>query len=825
MPLGYVGLVPRAAAVAVPLRDDGGDTPQDSVVSALPLGYVGPVPRTSAQSSPAAKPRFVAATKEEPVGIAPQASVVSALPLGYVGSVPRTEVKPASAAKPRPAADTKEDHVGETLITAQQMHSDSATGIVSASGKVELVRGDYVLHADKISYNQKTGVMTADGHVALLTPTGEVEFADHQEITGDMKQAFAQNVGVLFSDNSRMAARRTQRYDERYTVADHAMYTACNVCRENPEQEPLWQMKADTITHDNVEHEIYYHDATIDFASVPIAYTPYMSAPDPTVKRRQGFLSPMPGETPNLGAFLKTPYYVDIAPDKDMTLTPTFSTNDKLQLDTQYRERFDRGSLLLNGSATQAKLINDTGADQGQQWRGHLFGKFLYDIDTTWRAGSTVQYASDKSYLNRYNISSLDQTTSRAYVEVFQGRNYAAVNSYYFQDLRAGSNSAEPTVLPSATFSALGDPGKAWGGRWSFDGNTLVTTRNNAGQPLAQQGPDTRRLSLNAGWQRQLISSTGLETTVSGLARTDSYWANNVVAPDNTTVYGQTMFTRPFGQANAVMRYPLGRSGNGYQHLMEPIVALTAAPTVHTRAKQPIEDSLDVEFDETNLFSPNRFTGSDLIEGGSRTTYGLRNAITMDSGARIDVFGGQSYNFSPNGAFPTMSGLNTQASDYVGRIDFAPAPWFDANYGFRMAEKDFSPQRQDALVSFGAPVFRPSIRYIQAYTNNTTTNLVDQVRQITFGLSSKFSQYWTFSGTHVQAFDPQPGSRSSGVAVTYVDECFAFGVNLTRNDTIRADISSGTSVAFHFYLKNLGGLHTDSAGGITFPAEFRQTAP
>ncbi len=782
----------------------------------MPLGYVGPVPRATTATVPS----------RGYVGPAPQTSVVLPMPLGYVGPVPRAEINPAPVAKPRPAvADTKTEHAGETLITAKQMHSDSATGIVTASGKVELVHGDYVLHADKVSYNQKTGVMAADGHVALLTPTGEVEFADHQEITGDMKQAFAQNIGVLFPDNSRMAARVSQRYDERYTVADQAMYTACNVCREHPEQEPLWQMRAGTITHDNVEHEIYYHDATVDFAGVPIAYTPYMSAPDPTVKRRQGFLSPMPGETPNLGAFIKTPYYVDIAPDKDMTLTPTFSSVDKLQLDTQYRERFDRGSLLLNGSMTEATLIDDTGADKGKQWRGHLFGKFRYDLDNTWRAGSDVQYASDKSYLSRYNISSLDQTTSRAYAEGFQGRNYAVVNSYYFQDLRAGTDVSEPTVLPSVAFSALGDPGKTWGGRWSFDGNTLVTTRNNAGQPLAQQGPDTRRLSLNAGWQRQLISSTGLETTISGLARTDSYWANNVVAPDNTTAYNQTLFTRPFGQANAVMRYPMGRSGDGYQHLMEPIVALTAAPTVRTSAKQPIEDSLDVEFDETNLFSPNRFTGSDLIEGGSRTTYGLRNAITMNSGARIDVFGGQSYDFSHNNAFPAMSGLNTQASDYVGRIDFSPAPWFDANYGFRLAEKDLSPQRQDALVSFGAPVFRPSIRYIQAYTANAATNLVDQVRQITFGLSSNFAKYWTFSGSHVQAFDPQPGSRSSGVALTYVDECFAFGVNVSRNNTVRADISSGTSVAFHFYLKNLGGLHTDSAGGITFPAEFRQTSP
>ena len=155
------------------------------------------------------------------------------------------------------------------------------------------------------------------------------------------------------------------------------------------------------------------------------------------------------------------------------------------------------------------------------------------------------------------------------------------------------------------------------------------------------------------------------------------------------------------------MRYPMGRGGDGYQQLLEPIVAFTAAPDVRQIAKQPNEDSLNVEFDETNLFSPNRFTGSDLIEGGSRATYGLRNAITTDEGSHVDIFGGESYDFTANSDFPALSGLNSHASDYVGRVDFAPVRWFNANYGFRLAQSDFSPQRQDALVSVGAEIFRP----------------------------------------------------------------------------------------------------------------------
>ncbi len=766
-----------------------------------PIGYVGPVAH--------AEPRLMP-------------------PIGYTGPVARPETKatypqptpPRFIQPPRTPASDRSD---QTLITAKQMRSDDAAGIVTASGNVEVVRNDHLLHADTVSYDKNTGVIAASGHVAVLTPSDNVEFASHQEISSDMKQGFARDVGILFPDNSRMAAKLAQRYDERYMVANNVRYTACNVCRKDPDNPPLWQVSAASVTHDNVKHKLYYHDATIEFAGLPVVYTPYMSAPDPTVKRKQGFLSLTPGVSPNIGSYIRVPYYFDIAPEMDATVSPTFSTKDTVQLEAQFRRRSANSNLTMAGSITYATLIDtNSGFDRGRQWRGDLRGTFLTDIDDNWRAGTIVQYASDRSYLPRYNISLADQTTSRAYIEGFKGRNYYALNSYYFQNLRAGAAITEPFVLPSATISMLGAPGQTLGGRWSFEGNTLITERSNnaiTGLP----GLDTRRLSLNGGWERQYISDTGLVSTLSGLLRTDSYWANNVTTANGAHSYSRALFTREFVQGNLLMRYPIGRNGDGYQHLVEPIVAFTAAPNVRTISKQPLEDSLDIEFDETNLFSPNRFTGSDLIEGGSRITYGLRNALTTDSGARLGIFNGRSYNFTANRNFSEVSGLDGHASDYVGRIDFSPASWLEANYGYRMAKEDFSPERQDAFISVGAPVFRPSFRYIKAYQLNTQTNAMEPVRQITFGLSSAFAKYWSFSGSHVQSFDPQPGPRTTTAAVTYVDECFAFGISVAHDNTNRVDISSGTSIGFHFYLKNLGGLHTDSTSNIAFPATFRDT--
>ncbi len=724
-------------------------------------------------------------------------------------------------ALPCPATAASNDR--ETLISANRMTQDQNASLLIAEGNVEIAREGYLLKADRVTYDQRAQVARAEGHVVMLTPSGEVQFAESEEITGDLKQAFAENIGILFPDHSRLAARSVQRYEGRYAVADKGVYTSCNVCRENPDKLPLWQIRAETITHDNVEHDIYYRDATLDFAGIPVLYTPYLSGPDPTVKRRQGLLTVTPGTSPTLNGFVRVPYYFDIAPDMDAIFAPTFSVNDKAQLGGSFRKRFADGFLNLDGSFVRAALLSDTGVDKGEQWRGHIFGSFLYNIDNVWRAGTDVNFTSDKSYLQRYRITSADNLVSRAYLEGFQGRNFASVNAYAFEDLRPGTQQVQPLVLPQAKFSALGEPGQTLGGRWSLDGGLLVTARDNANQALWQQGPDTRRLTLKAGWNRRLISDTGLVTDLDAQARANAWWADNVIATDgSTSVYNNVAMARQFEQASATMRYPLMRNGDGYQHLVEPVLQLTAAPDVTVSQKQPNEDSLNVQFDETNLFASNRFNGNDLIEGGSRATYGLRQSVTSQGGARMELFGGQSYNFTRNDNFPGLSGLRNHWSDYVGRLDLRPTPWFEANYGFRLDHATLAPQFQDARLSIGPRAFRPYVRYISGYHLDTagTTSKVDEIIP---GFNAHFAKYWDLHADHVQVFNPQPGPRATTVGLSYADECLIFGVTVVQDDTTRADTKNGTSVMFHLFLKNLGGAHTDSATGGAFSTEFQQT--
>jgi len=708
-----------------------------------------------------------------------------------------------------PASARDKDKVGpkEPLLEADDLSFDEKAGIVTATGHVEVAIGDQIMRADKIIYNKNTDVVRAMGHIALTQASGEILYAEHIEITSDMKEAFLTKIGILFPDNSRLVAKDAQRFEGRYLITDQGVYTACDLCAENPKDPPLWQVKGVRVTHDSEEKKVIYRDATIEFGGIPVFYTPYFSHPDSTVVRQQGFLAPYVGSSKALGFMSSVPYYIDIAPYTDLTVMPTFSAEDQVQMAADWRYRFANGTMRWRGSFTKADFVNEDGYDKGEKWRGNLFGTTRFDLTDTWRAGSDVAFSSDKSYLNRYKITSEDLLVNRAYAERFSGRDYAVGDMYYFQDLRPGDTQKEPFVAPEVRTSSYGEPNETLGGRWSFGSGMLVTTRDKDAD-IADQGPNTRRLSFDAGWERQLVSTTGFLTEVSMESRADGYWADNVPMTDSST--DETSFTevnrtRTFAQGNVTLRYPMGRRGDGYQQILEPISVLSVAPRMKQESLYPNEDSLDVTYDETNLFSTNRFTGIDRLEGGTRVAYGARNTITTDSGGRVEMLGGQIFRTKTDTTFPEESGLRDRYSDYVGRIGVSPSELFDASYGFRLSKEEFDFTRQLVTVSAGKPVFRPTVRYLLSQETETSTNSVEKLEEGSIGFSSAFTKFWSLNASHTQAFQPSPGPRNTSMGVTYKDECFESSLTAERDHTTRTDVESGTSIMFRFFMKNIGG--------------------
>ena len=253
------------------------------------------------------------------------------------------------------AADAQTMTPSRVLLQADEITYDTDTGLVTAKGHVEVSDDQRTLLADELTYNETTDTVTASGHVSLQDQTGNVAFADRVELTQDLREGALQGFAALIGQTGRLAASSGERHEGRFTIARGAVFTPCMICQEDGERMPLWEIRAGRITHDQLEKQIYFEDATFEFLGMPVLYLPYFSQADPTVKHKSGFLLPDIGTISTVGTFVKIPYYFSLSPSRDLTLDPFITTKAGYVLQTEYRERWSSGGgLWLQGSVGYA---------------------------------------------------------------------------------------------------------------------------------------------------------------------------------------------------------------------------------------------------------------------------------------------------------------------------------------------------------------------------------------------------------------------------------------------------------------------------------------
>ncbi|MGQ3047654.1 MAG: LPS-assembly protein LptD [Niveispirillum sp.] len=741
----------------------------------------------------------------------------TALAFGLSGAVLAAEDGASKGASHHGAGPAKPTENGQpVLLSADSVDYDQDLGIITARGKVELSQGGRLLLADSVSFSEKTNVVTASGNVSILEPTGEVMFANYTELTDDLQQGFVDQVRILLSDNSKFAALQGERREGRYTRMENAVYSPCELCATDPSRPPIWQIRAARITHDQQAHDVYYRDATLEVAGVPVMWLPFFGHPDPTVERRSGFLTPGGGISSDLGTYARIYYFFDIDESKDFTLEVTPSTEDGLLLGGEYRQRFATGSVTLSGSAVYTDRARETasGVVEKKEFRGHIFGTGRFDIDENWRWGFDVKRVTDNTHLLRYDYSREDILASRGFVERFEGRDYLALNVYDFQDLRPGNPEEEPVVLPMVTYSALGEPGGLLGGRWSADAGFLSLLRSS--------GNDTRRVSSAAGWRRDDITGFGLVSVLKAEARADGYWVSNLRRPDGSVEQDDKVRLRGFPHADWTVSYPLARQDATVQTLVEPMVMLSAAPNIDNSGFIPNEDSQDIEFDYTNLFRASRYPGIDRLEGGQRLTYGVKAGLYGFGGGSSTLFLGQSQRLEGDADFPGGSGLRRRTSDVVGKLELTPSPWMDVSYSFRLDSQTGAQRLHDVYGVFGPSQFRVSGSYVYLDKLTQDGGLATRNREeLTLGISSALSDRWSVGLAHRRDLAPGGGPVLSSATITYQEECLTFSLVAERDNTRRTGIDRGDRVFFRVAFKNLGEFMSPALSGSVFGPQDR----
>jgi len=706
-----------------------------------------------------------------------------------------------------PEAGLGDDEVGFSSATLEY---DQEGDIVTATGDVRMIRQGNRLRAEKVVWDRKSGAVTASGNVAVTTPEGDTAYGDHVALEDTLKDGVIENMLLVLADGGRLAAVKATRVNDVSTL-DHAAYTPCSVTGENGcPKEPLWQITAVRVVHDPARHRISYRDARLTLLGLPILWLPGLSHPDGSGGGGSGLLVPDGRYRSDIGLELELPYYLQLAPNRDLTITPHIFTNVLPALEAEYRELNSLGAYRMGGFITKGSRLPvdpDAPPIRKNEIRAYLYGNGTYQLTPEWSVTGALRYATDRSMLRRYDISYDDRLRSMVQAERITPNSYVSIAGYAVQSMRFSADPGQqPIALPAVDYRRRLD-GPLLGGKIELQANSLSIIRT--------EGQDTQRAFAGARWDVRRLTDFGQELTFTAYARADVYHTDDILATVTPSYRGRSGWTgRAIGAFAADMRWPLvGEFLGGTQRITPRVQIVASPPTANLRV--PNEDARAVDLEDSNLFALNRFSGYDRWEDGNRATWGMEYALDLPSFSLRSIIG-QSYRLNDKpGIFPIGTGLSERFSDIVGRSTIKYGRFLSLTHRFRADKDNLALRRNEIDATVGSTGTYATVGYLRL--NRDITDNIEDLRdreEIRIGARAKITRHWSVFGSSVidlTSASEDPASIADGYepvrqrfGVAYEDECLEFGLTWRRDYDPTGDSGRGNSFLFRLAFKNLG---------------------
>ena len=715
-------------------------------------------------------------------------------------------------------------------LQGDELIYDTKGNRVIARGNVEIYYNKNVLTADQVIYDQSANTLTASGNVELKEANGNIIRADNYTLTDDFRDGFVQSLSVVTRDDSRITAERGERREGNVTEFSEATFTPCKSEGNVP---PLWCIGAKRIIHDQANATISYQDAELKFYGMTVAYLPYFEHPDPSVKRKSGFLAPSYGNSQDLGFFTEIPYYFALSPSYDFTFHPRYMSDQGVLWQGDWRQKLANGSYSIDFAAIDQdgddlpdSVSNEKRSDL-DGWRGSIETHGRFSLSSWWSYGWNVIAESDESFRRFYKLDSvlLTDRVNDLWLQGLSERSYFSAKAYQLGGLLVndddddGANSLiHPVIDHNYVFQ---DP--VVGGELSWNTNVLSLSRsdvdaNNINSAVSQ---DMNRFITEVKWRRKFTDAIGITYTPFGELRGDIYQIN-YEDPDTINANLDDSFLRGLATGGATVSYPWVANVGSTSHVIEPIGQLVAHNESVKQAGLPDEDAQSLIFDDTNLFETTKFSGYDRLETGVRANAGIQYTFQGPVGyAR--VLAGQSFHLSGDNAYdedngPTdpdafnpKSGLETDKSDYVLGVYLAPTDVFRVIAQTRFDEDDLTIRREDvsAVFSYGPLMTQVTYTYGQIFDTSSPANdpIYNEQQDILAFATLRLTDRWTLTGAIRYDLD-EDQTLTDAIRIAYLDECFMLSATYSEtyiNDPQR-DIEPDQVVMLRFELKHLGGF-------------------
>ena len=697
----------------------------------------------------------------------------------------------------------------EVDFEADGIEYDTGSDIVSARGNVILRSEDQSVRADVVSWNRRTGIITATGNVRFVDADGNQLFSSSLELNDKFEAGAMEDLLLALREGGRLAAQSGERSADGSITLSRAAYSACAVTDEQGcNKNPSWRITADRVVYDPASKRVRFRGAFLEIFGARLLPMPGLSIRTDG-GAVSGFLIPDVRVSESNGLELSGEYFLRLADNKDVTLGAYVYTDAPPMASAKWRHLTDKGAYQITAYGTYSQRISDlTGVPTAEKdFRGYLVANGRFQLDPNWSITASIRRTTDRTFLRRYDISRDDRLRSLVEVERIDRDSYLQLAGYATQTLRINQPQGQvPLALPVFDYRRrLADP--VLGGKIELQANTLAIVRD--------EGQDTQRAFASARWDLRQVTALGQVLQLTALARADVYHSdeNGLTA---TAIYrgNPGWETRGIALAAADLQWPFAGPALGGTQVFTPRVQVVASPPIRNLAV-PNEDARAIDLEDSNLFALNRFPGYDRIEDGVRVTWGVDWQLNRP-GWRVKTTIGQSYRV---GKDPDVlidgTGISERVSDFVGRTEVRFKDFVSLTHRYRLDKDNFALRRNELDATVGSRRTYLELGYLRL--NRDIAQGIEDLQdreEVRVAARLAIADYWSLFGAGVFNLtdrNEDPTLTSDGfeplrtrLGIAYQDDCLEFGFTWRRDYVDQGDAERGDTFQLYFSLRNLG---------------------
>jgi LPS-assembly protein len=684
------------------------------------------------------------------------------------------------------------------IISADRVLYNKTTQILKTFGNSRYSDNkNQNLFAENFNYNLNNKIISAENNVIFEDNLNNIYYFN--KITSDDK--FVEILGYDLKANlSKKKFETKDKFNEfieptltgkeasikdKITIIKDGKFTSCKSTNEK-EGCPFWNLNSSLIIHDKEKKEITYKNAYLDLNKVPVLFTPYFSHPDPTVKRKAGFLAPdFSSLSKEMGSTVKIPYFYPISESADFTISPVYYFKQHPLLLGEYREKFKNGDLSLEGGITQGyKNITTTQTDGS---RSHLYGNLNLELKDIFldqsQLNAKFQRVNNPTYLQVNKINSTIDNFKKNLVKESDKNliNEVYLNSYGFNEifnLKAAayqnisiskSSDQYSYLLPEISYAKY----KLYDNKFNFLSNYKHQNSN------TNQNKSILVNKLAHTPQENYNANLGIEYKFLSEISNYNYYSDYKTPNENLNSQ-----IDPVVGFNTSM--PFAKISKETEQFLVPRVLTRYSPGKMINAR-----TNDITLNTDNLFSLNRMNSDELIEKNLALNVGLdwvwkeKNQKPKEAALSI----GQVIKFNKDEDMPIKSSLQNKYSDLVTKVGyFDPKNYsitlkstldnsLDHLYYNDLTLKYFTKKSEFNLNFYEKNNHIGNERFAKG---NFKTNITDNTL-LTIETARNFKTDFT---------------NFNKLAIENENECIRYGLYLQRNYSINNDLKPSTSIFF-----------------------------